>query len=108
MLMEHVKSWQSELLDKVELNSIWKGKSLTMMISDKRDTVNVCFHRNEIIINACPFPSSHKIFLRGDLDVLSDIFQGRRKLTSIPKQIIQIKGTFRDVLFVESLLLLAK
>ncbi|UOQ94270.1 hypothetical protein MUO14_04730 [Halobacillus shinanisalinarum] len=106
-MVEMVEEWIKRVNSRRDLLPKWKKRKVFLKIQDNRsEFINVSITREGMKLvhennlkGALTISSSNKVF--------QQLFGGNLKLTSLPRSIVRFEGEYRDVLLVESLLMLS-
>ncbi|UOR11799.1 hypothetical protein [Halobacillus amylolyticus] len=106
-MVEMIEEWIKRVNNRKDLLPKWKKRQVFLKIQDHRsEFINVSITREGMklvhentVSSALTISSSNKVF--------QQLFGGNLKLTSLPRSIVRLEGEYRDILLVESLLVLS-
>ncbi|MFD2922704.1 hypothetical protein [Halobacillus naozhouensis] len=105
-MVELVEEWINRVNGRSDLLPRWKKRTILLTVQANSYDIKIFISqdgmrltREKGVTDALQISSTYKVF--------HQLLGGNLKLTSLPKSIVKIDGDYRDVLLVESLLMLS-
>ncbi|UOQ46023.1 hypothetical protein MUN89_08940 [Halobacillus salinarum] len=107
-MVEFINLWIKRVNERKDLIPTWRERHLTLEVhAIPAATIQLFIDKNGVQTE----PPEHiggKIRLTSTQEMFHSLLTGDQKLTNLPKEQMTIKGSYRNVLFLESLFLLSK
>ncbi|WP_079526960.1 hypothetical protein [Halobacillus hunanensis] len=105
-MVELVEEWINRVNGRSDLLPRWKKRKMLLTIQANNDDIKIYISqdgmkltREKDLTDRLQISSTYKVF--------HQLLGGNLKLTALPKSIVRIEGEYRDVLLIESLLMLS-
>ncbi len=106
MDVNELYQWKGRIEKRKDLEHMLAEKHIVIHFHDEQDIVGVMVDGKVIKILEHE-QQQPNVTIHAQFPVLQNIWNGNKRLLTLPEQTIQAKGPFRDLLFVEALFHLA-
>lgn len=106
MDVNELYKWKERIQKRIDLEHMLADKDIVIHFQDNQHTVTVYVEGKEIEI-AEHEKQQPNVTIHAQMSVLQDIWNGNKRLLTLPQQTVEAKGPYRDLLFVEALFHLA-
>ncbi|MCP3032816.1 hypothetical protein LF817_15935 [Halobacillus sp. A1] len=105
--MESITHWMRQVNTRKDLLKKWKERPIVLFIYDNEDRIPVTIDSQQVRIDF-DYDFHCQVHIDADPEIMEQIIEGEVKLTSLPSANVHVEGKLRDLLYVESLFLLAR
>ncbi|MCA1011109.1 hypothetical protein [Halobacillus halophilus] len=108
-MMEFIQDWVKQVNQRTDLLPAWRERTLNVMLLVGSLKVSMFIDQSGVHLKTDHQDNAHHdIRLQSSSRIMKTLFAGEQKLTSLPQTTVKVQGAYRNILFIESLLLLAK
>ncbi|WP_186578171.1 SCP2 sterol-binding domain-containing protein [Aquibacillus kalidii] len=99
-------SWKKDLESREDLTSLYHHKKLVVCFHDQKDSWYVSFQDGTIAV-LDSVDRKADITVEANDEIINSLILGGGKLTSMPNELVSVSGSYKDLLFLESILYLS-
>ncbi|WP_173915729.1 hypothetical protein [Halobacillus sp. Marseille-Q1614] len=105
--MHAIQSWIESVNDRSDLLKKWKERPIVLFFHGEQETVPLTISTQNVRIDYdyefhCP------VHVHAPSQIIEKMLEGEVQLSKLPADLGKIEGKLRDILYVESLMLLAR
>ncbi|MCP3028243.1 hypothetical protein [Halobacillus sp. A5] len=105
--MEAILNWMNSVNERHDLLPLWKERPIVIFIHENDEVIPLTVNSNEIKIDH-DYEFHRQVYIKGTSETIKEVLDGDQKITSLDSGRVDVKGKLRDLLYVESLFLLAR
>lgn len=106
-MVEFIYEWAALVNCRHDLLPTWRERKLEVVIQIGHHAIFLLIDQSGVHFKSNVEGKGH-VLLKSSANIMKELFTGETKLTSLPDTLVNVQGTYRNVLFMESLLLLSK
>ncbi|ARI76666.1 hypothetical protein [Halobacillus mangrovi] len=106
-MIDFIYEWVENVNHRYDLLPTWRERKLNVEVQVGQHQVCLFIDHSGVHLKATQ-EGQGSLVLQSSTSVMEELFTGTKKLTSLPETMINVKGAYRNVLFMESLLLLSR
>ncbi|ASF40296.1 hypothetical protein CEH05_14545 [Halobacillus halophilus] len=108
-MLEFIQDWVKQVNQRTDLLPTWRERTLNVILLVGSLKVYLYIDQSGVHLKTDKQDNEHNdIRLQSSSSIMKTLFAGEQKLTSLPQTTIKVQGAYRNILFIESLLLLAR
>ncbi|MGP4076663.1 hypothetical protein [Halobacillus sp. K22] len=108
-MVEFIQDWVKQVNQRTDLLPSWRERRLNVILQVGNHRIYMYIDQSGVHLKTDQQENGlNLIHLQSSSTIMKTLFMGEQKLTSLPQATIKVQGAYRNILFIESLLLLAK
>ncbi|KHE68673.1 hypothetical protein [Halobacillus sp. BBL2006] len=106
-MIDFIHEWIENVNRRYDLLPAWRERKLNVVLEIGQHLIYLFIDHTGVHFKSKQ-EGQGNLLLRSSSTVMEELFKGSKKLTSLPETMINVQGAYRNILFMESLLLLSR